>query len=112
MVRYYWVGGFRRVNKHIDKGDANVSLASEKSEDVEVENSKWFTWAIALLRTLLGNIDIDHITPIDHVLLDDVRAGASIYAALSSGEIEESLFLQVLCERAGKWKQLICPSSL
>ncbi|KAL7539584.1 hypothetical protein ACHAXR_009410 [Thalassiosira sp. AJA248-18] len=49
----------------IDKGDANDSMASENSADVEFENSKravWFTWAIASLGTLLGNID--HITPI------------------------------------------------
>ena len=41
------------------------SIASEKSADVEHENSKravWFTWAIASLGTLLGNID--RITPI------------------------------------------------
>jgi len=49
----------------IDQGDGNLSMASEKSEDIEFENSKravWFTWAIASLGTLLGNID--HITPI------------------------------------------------
>eukprot|EP00571_Detonula_confervacea_P014526 CAMPEP_0172308272 /NCGR_PEP_ID=MMETSP1058-20130122/8924_1 /TAXON_ID=83371 /ORGANISM="Detonula confervacea, Strain CCMP 353" /LENGTH=1273 /DNA_ID=CAMNT_0013020651 /DNA_START=35 /DNA_END=3856 /DNA_ORIENTATION=- len=48
-----------------DKGDGNISLASEKSADIEFENSKravWFTWAIASIGTLLGNID--HITPI------------------------------------------------
>ena len=47
----------------VDKGDGSV--ASEKSEDIELENSNravWFTWAIASLGTLLGNID--HITPI------------------------------------------------
>lgn len=45
--------------------DDTLSVASEKSEDIEYENSKravWFTWAIASLGTLLGNID--HITPI------------------------------------------------
>ena len=45
--------------------DDTMSVASEKSEDIEYENSKravWFTWAIASLGTLLGNID--HITPI------------------------------------------------
>ena len=49
----------------IDRGGDTASIASEKSEDIEFENSKravWFTWAIASLGTLLGNID--HITPI------------------------------------------------
>lgn len=43
----------------------NVDFESEASEQVEAENSKravWFSWAIASLGTLLGNID--HITPI------------------------------------------------
>jgi potassium/chloride transporter 4/5/6 len=42
-----------------------TSVASEKSEDVQHDNSVravWFTWAIASLGTLLGNID--RITPI------------------------------------------------
>ena len=46
-------------------GDDNASIESEKSADIEEQNSKravWFTWAIASLGTLLGNID--HITPI------------------------------------------------
>jgi hypothetical protein len=45
--------------------DEVQSVASEKSADVEQENSVravWFTWAIASLGTLLGNID--RITPI------------------------------------------------
>lgn len=49
----------------LDQGDGDRSEASEKSADIEFENSKravWFTWAIASLGTLLGNID--HITPI------------------------------------------------
>ena len=49
----------------IDAGDGNVSVASESSADIEYQNSKravWFTWAIASLGTLLGNID--RITPI------------------------------------------------
>jgi len=53
------------LSTSIDQGDGDVSMASEKSEDIEFENSKravWFTWAIASLGTLLGNID--HITPI------------------------------------------------
>ncbi len=43
----------------------NVDFESEASEKVEAENSKravWFSWGIASLGTLLGNID--HITPI------------------------------------------------
>ncbi|KAL7554671.1 hypothetical protein ACHAWF_018171 [Thalassiosira exigua] len=48
-----------------EKGGEGASAMSEESVDVEMENSKravWFTWAIASLGTLLGNID--HITPI------------------------------------------------
>eukprot|EP00804_Cyclotella_cryptica_P025102 CCRYP_012971-RA/>CCRYP_012971-RA protein AED:0.03 eAED:0.02 QI:237/0.66/0.75/1/1/1/4/104/1158 len=51
-------------NTNTNNDDAQ-SIASEKSADVEYENSKravWFTWAIASLGTLLGNID--RITPI------------------------------------------------
>ena len=43
----------------------NADFESEASEKVEAENSKravWFSWGIASLGTLLGNID--HITPI------------------------------------------------
>ena len=43
----------------------NEDFESEASEKVEAENSKravWFSWGIASLGTLLGNID--HITPI------------------------------------------------
>ena len=43
----------------------SVAANSESSADIECQNSKravWFTWAIASIGTLLGNID--HITPI------------------------------------------------
>jgi len=43
----------------------NNSVSTEKSQDVDVQNSKravWFSWAIASLGTLMGNID--RITPI------------------------------------------------
>lgn len=50
---------------HTNTNEEVQSVASEKSADVEQENSVravWFTWAIASLGTLLGNID--RITPI------------------------------------------------
>ena len=45
--------------------DANSLAESETSADIEDQNSKravWFSWGIASIGTLLGNID--HITPI------------------------------------------------
>lgn len=53
------------TNTPNNNGDEAQSVASEKSADVEKDNSVravWFTWAIASLGTLLGNID--RITPI------------------------------------------------
>lgn len=58
------LGESTSIDNNNDSKDAD-SVASEKSEDVEYENSKravWFSWAIASLGTLLGNID--RITPI------------------------------------------------
>jgi len=54
------------LSRSLDKSlPLNVDFESEASEKVEAENSKravWFSWGIASLGTLLGNID--HITPI------------------------------------------------
>lgn len=54
------------MSRSLDKCEPlNVDFESEASEKVEAENSKravWFSWGIASLGTLLGNID--HITPI------------------------------------------------
>ena len=58
--------GLDLTSTSLDKSlPLNVDFESEASEQVEAENSKravWFSWAIASLGTLLGNID--HITPI------------------------------------------------
>ena len=62
VVRLEGIGIAKRLDKSLP---LNVDFESEASEKVEAENSKraiWFSWGIASLGTLLGNID--HITPI------------------------------------------------